>query len=165
VIPALLLACKESHRVAAKVYTQAFGTFGARASTWFSFELDTLYIDDEAIVGFERGRYNQECLGFQFDLSRVKTLAIGAFEPDIGADTKYYLDWMANFENLENFYIVKSVHNYTDDRSNLVFMDDFDINMVMDHYNDGYDYNAHLNFQDEEEAEVQVATESFRGDI
>jgi hypothetical protein len=164
-IPALLLACKESHGVATKVYTQAFGTFGARASTWFSFELDTLYVDDRAMVGFETGLYNQEYLGFQFDLSRVKKLAIGGSGADISADTKYYLDWMGKFGNLRELYIINSVHNYTDDRSNVVFIDDFDINMAMDHYNDGYDYSTYLDFQDEREAEARFVADIAREDM
>jgi hypothetical protein len=44
-IPTLFLICKESYLVAEKLYTKSFGTEDTLPSTWFNFELDTLYLD------------------------------------------------------------------------------------------------------------------------
>lgn len=45
--PAMLLACRESHNIASKVYCRAFGTKSALPSVWFDFEQDTLYLNQE----------------------------------------------------------------------------------------------------------------------
>ena len=43
--PPLLLACRQSSKVAKKHYTRAFGVPGICAEVWFNFTLDTLYLD------------------------------------------------------------------------------------------------------------------------
>ena len=44
-VPGTLLACRESFKVASRIYCRAFGSLGAFPETWFNFSQDTLYLD------------------------------------------------------------------------------------------------------------------------
>ncbi|CZR62991.1 uncharacterized protein PAC_12888 [Phialocephala subalpina] len=46
-VPTLLFVCRESFEVMSRYYTKSFGTVLWSASTWFNFQKDTLYIDNQ----------------------------------------------------------------------------------------------------------------------
>lgn len=86
--PALLLVCRESHHVASKVYLQHFGALGAAPTTYFNYQMDTLYLDENTAGSefFHEYRHHTYTTGYiQSDLERdviaddfaqVKKLAI-----------------------------------------------------------------------------------------
>jgi hypothetical protein len=67
--PALLLVCREASEVSLKIYTKRFGTVLAPPSTWFSYDHDTLYLDNT---------FSKYLCLLHFDAIHVKHLAIHA---------------------------------------------------------------------------------------
>lgn len=138
--------------MASKVYTHAFATFGAPATTWFSFERDTLYISDESLKHFYRHYSPSWDIGTH--VSGVEKLAIGqAQRPSrlsfreneygsLGSDHEaLYCDIIGSFGNLKEVTFVALVgerYQIPLDMSNLIFMDYFDIYKEFDCYGQPY---------------------------
>lgn len=89
--PQILLVCRESFGVAAKLFQPAFACLGSLPQTYFNFSTDTLYICHES---FNNGNSRMSdilidlCNGFQgldclHDLEKVKYLAIRVEEDDL----------------------------------------------------------------------------------
>jgi hypothetical protein len=70
--PAILAAFHDSHDVAAKIYTQTFGTLGAKPSLWFSYAQDTLYLSLQVLLEIQKSEFLRINLGVDF--SKVERL-------------------------------------------------------------------------------------------
>lgn len=134
----MLYVCRESYCVASKIYRRAFGTKHAFPQTWFSFELDTLYMHLEGRVS------NLKEIG---DMENVRRMALR-----MGCDgfpttglTRRFVSQRANrlcgtFPNLRTFTSVAQRHD--DLCTDLVFIDLKDISSLLELYSKSYDKDA-----------------------
>lgn len=128
-LPPLLLVCKESNAIGRTLYNLSFGSPYSCASTWFNFDIDTLYLD----WGYEcpPREWEEEVPEnvFSFypkdisDISKVKNLAIWTSDElcDVG---KWFDQILGAFGNVRNFTLVRAEPlEQIYGNSNLVFLE------------------------------------------
>ncbi|CAG8971327.1 hypothetical protein HYALB_00005945 [Hymenoscyphus albidus] len=109
--PPLFLICKESHHVARQIYTKAFGSNYVTPTTWFSYDLDTLFLDLGPVF------VDAEIQGFTFlssdldtDAGKVQNLAIYVGEyPDNGTQYNVSLDALRKFASARTVSLVVAI--------------------------------------------------------
>ncbi|CAG8959430.1 hypothetical protein HYFRA_00001328 [Hymenoscyphus fraxineus] len=109
-VPILFLICKESHHVARQMYTKAFGTRYAPPSTWFNFELDTLYLNWG--VSYDENDYERWWLCYHpehldADIEKVQNLALydGEYPNDVWK-VEIFIDVLRRFTGVRNVWLV-----------------------------------------------------------
>ncbi|TGO43817.1 hypothetical protein BCON_0836g00020 [Botryotinia convoluta] len=71
-------ACREAYMVVMEEYKQVFdGGIGSIAQTWFSFDIDTLYLDGGPITKHLQVEMN--CVSWSSDFQKVKHLAVFSY--------------------------------------------------------------------------------------
>jgi len=128
-IPPLFSVCRESYLVAKeKIYTKSFGTEYRIPTTWFNFELDTLYLDWGYYVNSD-GDVNFDFFPEDFgeDVKKVQNLAIHSGEYPGGILTSEWINAVLGyFGNVRNLTLVPP-RQEDDDCADLVFLEWSDI--------------------------------------
>lgn len=116
--------------MAEKIYSKSFGTICAPPTTWFHFELDTLYLnlgvydEDEETRGVA---FNFVPADLSDDIKRVKNLVMYSEKhPDIPTE-ETILEDLSRFGGVRQLTIVGPRYS-EDDCSNLVFLDHSEVN-------------------------------------
>lgn len=132
-IPPIVLACKESHEVASRFYTACFSSMGSFAQTYFSFEHDTLLLDEDTYSDcLDEDKFDLLLPCFCKDeLAKVQNLAVSASMVEEGFTAhreSLICDVLAVFGNVTSFTLVN--YDYTPmyggalvDPVNIVFVD------------------------------------------
>lgn len=129
--------------IARELYTKSFGTEATLPSTWFNFEIDTLYLDWE----YEVDNYDAS-VSFIFvpedieDVEKVHHLAIynGKYPDDV-SPAGWIDHILGYFGNIESLTLVARENEDADDCGNLMFLEPPDVmqNPEYDNCsNDGY---------------------------
>lgn len=130
-IPPLFHTCKESQRVAERIYSKSFGTECAPPTTWFNFELDTLYLDwgvhdedEEEMSGVD---FSFGPIDLSEDVKKVQNLAIYGGEHPLDTPVHEWIDHVLDYlGNVQSLTMVIPSHE-RDECANLVFFEDPDI--------------------------------------
>lgn len=122
----VLLACRESYRIGASVYTKAFGSDSAFPETWFDFEQDTLYLDWDSPILNVGDIYDAP---MPTHAGQVQHLAI-LHCPDWYQSPRYLHRVLRRFGNVKTFSMIMKRHCCEFD--NLALMDPFDFDAKVD---------------------------------
>lgn len=160
--PSILAVCRESHWVAAQIYTQMFGTPGNRPGIWFSSQHDTLYLGGDYVDSLAM----DYCKHINFD--GVKKLTFKEFNwGSTQTHTPMYncvLKVLSWFNSLEEVSIVGDVRvskHYED----LVFMDSLDVSRQVNYYSKPYSPAADQQLQTDEESFRANAARKLAADV
>lgn len=130
-VPSILLACRESFKVASKIYRRAFAHIDGPllCQTYFDFSRDTLLLCD----GFARTDYDSQILEFieAIDIRsrrRVESLILSADEWDEWDDDTYIFV-LASFPALRNLTVIVNHFLHTSIRAS----SEYDTDLILYH--------------------------------
>ncbi|KAE9365150.1 hypothetical protein N431DRAFT_430670 [Stipitochalara longipes BDJ] len=144
--PEILSVCREAFEVVSKSYQKVFSSLGAGPTTWFCFELDTLYLRYDALSidpwesGFLNLAYELTDGGFMLldkeILRRVKKLALLVPKDHMSLEWEGLIaEFSAITGGLDELYlVVKDYQETRDDAESLTIIGPIDIEGTMTAY-------------------------------